>query len=596
MKAGNSVPSSTPASKIAPLFAPLRIEYSWEGSFQFDKLNDGHAWHFNNPPSWKRTELIIKRGNKSVSANKSAPTKSLVKLAKWYTGDLKSTFLTESNKLSGSTIIASQWQLIGWLAGTNTANDQVGRGLSLVLNALVRQSTTKSFDLVSSFSGEHISVEVRGLGVNIPSWFYLHATPFEDLDEYLVCFPELFLDKSHKELHADLQRTLMSLKFVRCWHHYDVQAFKQDEKKIVIALKDRAVIAEYVKASICGCLPLPGRCPRKSERKEPVGVNSPEVVVSSPVVGAALAKLTSIWQDPHAKSVLISSPPGSGKEVFANSIPVGNGRPADRVNSLSMASDDQDALERQLYGFAHPDGSIQDGLIAKSANAALFLDEIHQPEKMRVSSARASLLRTLEAGVYYPQESTINREVGNVLWIMATSKTLSQLGQFKPIDFWTRMTHALEIPHPLKVKKATCHDIVADFFRLFWWDFCDKQYDFDPVSDPSDMNLNSIPAYWQQRTMLRQIVAEDGSLLSNGAATSFASRFLSLVQAERSLQKTPHHFSVRGIRNMVSRLFALSWARVAQGLTPWGKEKDGEDFESNVITIFAEIKNVARIS
>ncbi len=177
---------------------------------------------------------------------------------------------------------------------------------------------------------------------------------------------------------------------VRCKHHYEVIRIEQNDKKISVIIRDEAVITEYPKGAICGCIPVPGKCPRKERRKEPEGVNSPEVVVTSPVVGEALEQLSRIWQDPYAKSVLISSPPGSGKEVFASSIPVGNGRPADKVFSLSMASDDQKGLERQLYGFAHPDGSVQEGLIAKASDAALFLDEVHQPEKDKTSTARAS--------------------------------------------------------------------------------------------------------------------------------------------------------------------------------------------------------------
>lgn len=581
------------SNKIKPLFALLRIEYSWEGCFEYDRLDVGHSWYFSNSHPWRRISLEAKRGDVPIVKKTISPL-LLTEAAKLYTDPLRSLFLDKAQKVSGKSVAETDWQLVGWLAGTNRNNNKVGRGLSLILNALVRQSTTKPFDLVSTFVGEHTTVEVRELGAHVPCWFYLRVVPFEDLDEYLVCFPELFLEKNEKgwALHNDVFETLKSLMHVRCKHHYEVIRIEQDDKKINVVVRDEAVITQYPKGAICGCIPVPGKCPRKEKRKEPEGVNSPEVVVTSPVVGKALVWLSSVWQDPYAKSVLISSPPGSGKEVFAGSIPVGNGRPTDKVFSLSMASDDQKGLERQLYGFAHPDGSIEDGLIGKASDGALFLDEVHQPEtKDKTSAARASLLRTLEAGTYFPQESATEREVKNVLWVMATSKTPEELGTFKPVDFWTRMTHAQVIPHPLHFDtesvEVAVKKVVAAFFRTFWWDLCDNQYQIDPTSDPSKLKVNQIPAYWQQRTMLNVIVDGNGKPLDDGNPSDFASLFMKCILKKRM---PLHEFSIRGIRSMASRLFAIAWSNVAQGRQPWLPGSNfGEDFE----VIFNEILPVA---
>jgi hypothetical protein len=575
---------------VAPLFNPLRIEYEWTGCFQYDRQNPGHAWTFSEPPEWKRLTL---KANIPGGLSITTPVSLKEHANRYSNAGLRSNIRRMAKSISGQGIPPTAWGLLKWLAELSTEAN-VGRGLSMVLNSLVRQSTTKHFDLLSSFVGAHITVEVRELGAHVPCWFYLHASPFEDLDEYLVCFPELFLRKEALGwvLTNDAKKTTGQLLHLRCKHRFEVLEMGQGDKRLKVILKDTAVITNYIKGVVCGCIPVPGKCPRDENRGEPDGVNSPEVVVSSPIVGTALASLSRIWQDPYAKTVLISSPAGSGKEVFANSIPPGNGRPQDKVVALSMASGDHRGLERQLYGFARADGSIQKGLIALASGAALFLDEVHQPEGQKASATRASLLRTLEAGKYFPLESTQEQEVANVLWVMATSKTLNELRRFKPNDFWTRMTHALRIPHPLDLpatpaRNATVKRIVSDFFRLFWWDLCDKQYQLDPLTDPSRLPSRAVPAYWQQRTMLDLIVDKDGVPRSRGYAHHFSTCFLKEVRRRHS---RPCNFSARGIRNMVSRLFAIGWSGVAQGQEPWADE---EAFARDVSLIFRELRNVA---
>jgi len=182
-------------------------------------------------------------------------------------------------------------------------------------------------------------------------------------------------------------------------------------------------VCDYPRGRICGTIPIPGKG-SKEKHKEPTGVNTPEVVVVSPVAAEALDELSRIWQDPFAKSVLISAPPGSGKEVFAHSIPYGNNRPTENLQTLSLATDDQQGLLRQLYGKEREDGSIEEGLIAKAAKSMLFLDELHQPKNIGDSTIRASLLRPLESDEFFPVESNRRQKVNDVLFVMATSKTL----------------------------------------------------------------------------------------------------------------------------------------------------------------------------
>ena len=288
----------------------------------------------------------MKKGDAVVVPKKDGKL-ALLKSARAYTDDLQARIVAKASKVSGRPVDSRDWQLLRWLRDKDEDNS-VGRGLSLVLNALVRLSTTKSFELLASFVREHVTVEVRQLENHVPAWFYLRERAFEDLDEYLVSFPELFLDGD--VLKPDVDDILHQLLHVRCQHKYEVLRVEHTDGVIRVTLRDRATIVQYPKGAICGCIPVPGARPRKEARQEPEGINAPEVVVTSAVVGNALEQLSRVWQDPYAKSVLISSPPGSGKEVFASSIPIGNGRPPEKIFAMSMASEDQRGLERRLYG------------------------------------------------------------------------------------------------------------------------------------------------------------------------------------------------------------------------------------------------------
>jgi len=586
-------------SNICSLLRPLRIEYEWSGCFVYNLVKKGHTWLFDKKTNWKRLEFKYYNVSEPDAKWKEITSEfDLIKLFKYYDNNLKG-IQKKAEAISNEKLPEGEWQFADWFRDEKNEAYSVGRGLSIVLNALVQQATLKPFELLASFVGSHITVEVRGLGEHTPCWFYLKSPPFGDLDEYLVCFPELFLEIKKNSantwiLKSNIDETLKRLLYLRVKHHYQVVNFQRSDEEISVTLRDKASIVEYSKGAKCYCIPVPGKCPHEKEREEPQGVNSPEVIVSSPVVSKALADLSRIWQNPKAKSVLISSPPGSGKETLAKSISYGNGRPPNNVRMISLASEDQNGLQRQLYGFKRSDGSIEDGLIAHAADSVVFLDEIHQPEKEKTSSTRASLLRVLESEKYLPMYSLDERDVDNVMFVMATSKKVEELEEFRPVDFWTRVEHVIEIPHPLDLryrnekKRKIIERIVADFFRHFWWDLCDKQYKINPLEDPNKLPQNKMTEYWQQRSMLSVILDNDAEEKGNSVPKRFAEVLMEQLKTH-NLQ--PNKFSIRGIRNMVTRVFAIAWAEVAQGQEPWPGDKRGDDIRR----IFAEIQNVARL-
>jgi hypothetical protein len=584
--------------QIKPCFEPLRVECESEACYTFNLGGKGHAWQFANEEKWRRLYLEVHRGSSETPLLKEveplrlsvSATEKYDKVQKAIRDGLSEMKLWSSNEIS---------PLVSWLKSPTTSVN-VDRGLSLVLNALVRQSTLKPFEIIATFTKCRFTVEVRNLDHHVPRWFYGEVKPPVLLDEFLILFPSLYATEVDGtwQLRDNMKDFLRLHEHYRTRHCLNVVQFTKTDREIVVVLRDRAEIVEYIKGAICGCIPVPGRYDRKERRDEPKGVNSPEVVVSSPVVSEALARLSLIWQDPCAKSVLISSPSGSGKEILASSIPYGNGRKTEGLQLLSMATDDQTDLERRLYGYQRADGSIEGGLIAQASGSAIFLDEIHQPEKNKEGSARGSLLRTLEAGTYFPKGSLRPEKVDKVLFVMATSKAIEELAEYKPIDFWTRVTHALRIPHPLDFvprdgdERGSMENVVEDFFKFFWWEACERQYDIDPIGDPNDLPPHRVPEYRQLCSMIDVIRPNtDAAVEFTPLPKQFARQFLQLLKGH---ELRPPQFSIRGIRNMVTRLFAIAWSEVAQGQNPWQGPDDA--FSKDVTMVFTEIRNLARLT
>lgn len=555
----------------------LPRQFSWEGTFEYDLAREGHHWEYAVPDSWKR---LPQTGD-------PVPFKNNVESLLGHQTKL-------NELLTSMGLRQPEWLLVNWLNNPDTADKKVGRGVTPVLNAVVKDATLHQFELLSTFAGDNMTVEIRGLCERSPCWFYLRGSGSGSLDalsEFFLADPSLFAkqtDGTLVELKSDdeLKASLDGLRFIRVLHKYSITRFEKTRTHVQITLRDHVKVEDYAKGRVCGCIPLPGKG-GKERKNEPSGVNSPEVVVTSPVVEDALEELSRIWQDPFAKSVLISAPPGAGKEVFASSIPYGNGRRTENFQSLSMASGEQKSLELQLYGCERPDGSVAEGLLAKAAKSALFLDEVHQTSAI----TRASLLRPLEADEYFPVQSNKKQEVNDVLFVMATSKLLEELKQFEPPDFWTRMTHAVHVKHPLDFTPSnggpTLVEVIAKFFNCFWWDRTEKHYRTTPTFCGPIQDISAEPGmllvHWQVHSMSKTM--REGSQKPKCFAETF-------VEELNKNSMSPADFSVRGIRSMVTRLFSIASSNVAQGCDPWNDE---DQFKRDVRAVFAEILKVAKL-
>lgn len=74
--------------------------------------------------------------------------------------------------------------------------------------------------------------------------------------------------------------------------------------------------------------------------------------------------------------VLVTGPPGVGKEVAARLLHEWSGRASQPFVTVSAASMEPDRVEEALFGSERPDGSATPGLLEKAHGGTLFLDEV----------------------------------------------------------------------------------------------------------------------------------------------------------------------------------------------------------------------------
>ncbi len=200
----------------------------------------------------------------------------------------------------------------------------------------------------------------------------------------------------------------------------------------------------------------------------------------------AILEMTEVLNDPTAKSVLVIAPPGSGKENLAKSAfycrdqrkPSGEfiattlaGLNAVESARLLFAIHDDDRRRpraseiRDLTNYVpHP----KDGLVLKALGGALFIDEIDKTDK----GIRGLLLRVLESGeITVPDSSQILKIPSDKipLYIFAGSMNRQSMFQEGPPDFWTRISHVIEIAHPLGIDDLDkSRSVIKDYLWMFW--------------------------------------------------------------------------------------------------------------------------------
>jgi hypothetical protein len=200
----------------------------------------------------------------------------------------------------------------------------------------------------------------------------------------------------------------------------------------------------------------------------------------------AILELTEVLNDPTAKSVLLIAPPGSGKEKLAESAfycrdqtkPSGDfvgttlaGLNAVEAAKLLFSVDDRllkTADPKKLLEDYEPAKQSRDGLILKALGGALFIDEIDKTDR----SIRDLLLRVLESReITVPGTSQILKIPKDKipLYIFAGSMNRTSMFQESPPDFWTRISHVIEVAHPLGINDIEkARKVVKDYLWMFW--------------------------------------------------------------------------------------------------------------------------------
>lgn len=355
-----------------------------------------------------------------------------------------------------------------------------------------------------------------------------------------------------------------------------------------IVLDPHKTEKEKLPPSITSMLTLPGseEEPRKEDIEDPYPLmviptfrkdkqtsKHISLLLSSNQVCKALVLLSEVWNDPTAKSVLIHAPSGSGKETLARSI-YDLREFAGQYVSFALSPDPALAEfnQRMLYfrdmgdaevagevvtmireetaANAQMEHSISDGLVFKARKGVLFLDEIDKDEE---GKTRTGLLRLLESDEFAVHGTTLVVKIPKSqlpTYVFAAShKTLAEVMKLEPADFWTRISHFVEMQHPLKGASGDeRRQILADYFHMFWNQHVPK---FFKESDLLPSSFLERKKDVEAAPFLHDYcVGLFWALMDANVRRRLASNFASQMLASRDAEK----ISIRNIRSVVGRV------------------------------------------
>lgn len=314
----------------------------------------------------------------------------------------------------------------------------------------------------------------------------------------------------------------------------------------------------------------------------PAQLNNPDVkksvslLLSSDRVCEAVAALSEVWNDPTAKSILIHAPPGSGKEILAKTIydfrafggpyvpfalsPDPTLAESNQrmlyfrdMNDAEAAGEVVGMIRGELDEESKIEQSISDGLVFKARKGVLFLDEIDKEEE---GKTRAGLLRLLENDEFAVFDTTLTVKIPKSqlpTYVFAASiKTLRDVLKLHPPDFWTRISHFIEMQHPLSgASEEEQKQIFADYFHMFWNQHIPKFFRKGGLLPYPDISVKttdggkiSIPFIHNYTAMLFWV------LMNLDVTLLFSNRFAELILQHRIADE----ISVRNIRSVVGRV------------------------------------------
>lgn len=161
--------------------------------------------------------------------------------------------------------------------------------------------------------------------------------------------------------------------------------------------------------------------------------------------------------------VLISGPPGSGKEVAARMLHTRSPRAGEPFIVASAANIEPDRMESELFGVEQNGDVVRPGLLERAHGGILFLDEVADMPR----NTQAKILRVLTDQSFERLGGRTKVSV-NVRIISATSRDLVELisvGSFRE-DLYHRLgVVPLPIP-PLRDRREDIPDLTAQFLEI----------------------------------------------------------------------------------------------------------------------------------
>jgi two-component system nitrogen regulation response regulator NtrX len=166
---------------------------------------------------------------------------------------------------------------------------------------------------------------------------------------------------------------------------------------------------------------------------------------------------------PTGSRVLISGPPGVGKEIAARMIHQWSPRAKAPFIVLSAAMMSPERVEEELFG-SEEDGTMRPGLLEHAHGGTLFLDEIADMPP----NTQAKILRVLTDQSYHRVGGQRPVRV-DVRVLSATSRNLQDeinAGRFREDLFYRLNVVPVKLP-PLRERREDIPELVSHFFARF---------------------------------------------------------------------------------------------------------------------------------
>ena len=237
----------------------------------------------------------------------------------------------------------------------------------------------------------------------------------------------------------------------------------------------------------------------RSNNNQHTRANPEEIrlLVASDHYCKALALLSDVWNDPTIRTVHLNAPPGSGKEALSRTVYgcrrfkegtmeivalspynasyndlvlFGKPAPADLEKfgkPLAEKIGDGENSHRDAAEGDDIDTGFEPGLVEQANRGVLVIDEIDKVEEQ----TRIALLRLLENSTFHVPGTLIPCTVKGrePLYVFLTSKSLTEVYECPPPDFWTRIPFTIEMQHPFDLYDTTEKQrVLQQYLTLFW--------------------------------------------------------------------------------------------------------------------------------